>query len=184
MATQPNHEPASQSVPNLSEINLATAMDFLLEDSADLVTEVLKVSPAELRDRISLLGIPADQVHILDPHLFAEPEQHVQRILAILRTRSPLWFGFLEDRLRNGLLILYEHNRHPDTKPAEWLDPKDLRQLLDKPGVSSPPAAATAGPTDFQLHVQARIACPNLRRWFNAFLSWTPGRIRHLPPKE
>ncbi len=148
----------------------------VVDPHADLVRDILKLVPEEIADKVRLLDfgrmdrVPG--INLVDPSLFRDRDRCVDTIIETVKHLWEHWGGRLEDLLKRSLLMVYEYNSHPQTRPDEMLTMLDILALLDE-GVlegQGPQARTTMSP--FQREVLSRVRDPRLKQWFDAYLNW------------
>ena len=70
------------------------------------------------------------------------------------------------------MLIVYEWNSHPDTKPEEMLTMLDIISLLEDGVTTGKGKDATVEMSAFQHRALQRVRDPRLKQWFHAYLAW------------
>ena len=111
-------------------------------------------------------------VHSLDPNLFPDWDRCVDTIVTTLKHLREHWDNRLEDLLKNGSLIIYEFNAHPDTAPDEMLTILDILRLLEDGAIMGQGQDRKKEASAEQLRILSRVQDPWLKQWLNSFLAW------------
>lgn len=148
----------------------------VVDPHADLVREILELVPAEIADKVRLLDfgrldrVPG--INLVDPYLFPDRDRCVDTIINTVKHLWEHWGSRLEDLLKNSLLIVYEHNSHPDTRREEMLTMLDILGLLEDGVETGQGRSVRTEMSPFQRRALSRVRDPRLKQWFRMYLGW------------
>ena len=150
----------------------------VIDPHADLVRDLLQMVPASIVDKVRLIDFGRDDrvpgLNLVDPQLFADRDRCVDTIVTTLKGLWESWGNRLADLLRNGLLIIYEFNAHPETLPSEKMTMLDLLRLLEDGVTTGQNRDRKTEASASQLRILRRVQDPRLEEWFHSFISWPP----------
>ena len=150
----------------------------VIDPHADLVRDLLQMVPASIVDKVRLIDFGRDDrvpgLNLVDPELFSDRDRCVDTIVTTLKGLWESWGNRLADLLRNGLLIIYEFNAHPETLPSEKLTMLDLLRLLEDGVTTGQNRDRKTEASASQLRILRRVQDPRLEEWFHSFISWPP----------
>ena len=148
----------------------------VIDPHADLVREILTLVPPEIAHKVRLLDFGRTDrvpgINLVDPYLSPDRDRCVDTIINTVKHLWEHWGGRLEDILKNSLLIVYEWNSHPDTKPDEMLTMLDILSLLEDGAPVGKGKDATVEMSVFQRRTLQRVRDPRLKQWFHAYMAW------------
>ena len=148
----------------------------VIDPHADLVREILTLVPLEIAHKVRLLDFGRTDrvpgINLVDPYLSPDRDRCVDTIINTVKHLWEHWGGRLEDILKNSLLIVYEWNSHPDTKPDEMLTMLDILSLLEDGAPVGKGKDATVEMSVFQRRTLQRVRDPRLKQWFHAYMAW------------
>ena len=148
----------------------------VVDPHSDLVQDILRLVPPEIADKVRLLDfgrmdrVPG--INLVDPHLFPDRDRCVDTIVTTVKYLWEHWGNRLEDLLKNGLLIIYEYNSHPETPRVEMLTMLDILRLLEDGVQVGQGRDARTEMSQQQAHILSRVRDPRLKQWFNSYMNW------------